>query len=513
MADDQCCVCFDTVSKKNSVICPFCPVKTLVCKPCTKTYLLESVQFAHCMNPNCKHEWSLEFLCKAMTKKWVHGEYTKNRKEKDLEKEMGLMAETMPAAEREIKRVNFIKKRNESLKISAEKRRQARQLFKNRKVVINSIDSFYKHIDSTLSDSKSELKDLENQKKEIYKQEKEIRQEIKELRQKYRLLVSEYLDQENIEDMEKIKKPMYMFACSLPVCTGLIKQETWTCSICDTLFCSRCHLEKLEKHKCKKEDKENAKEIMNSTKSCPKCFARIFKITGCDQMFCTMCNTPFSWNKGTIETGIVHNPHYFEYMRKVNNGVVPRQPGDIPGLPQNVPNCQQLLPILDLYEKVRHTSEEEHRYHQCDLLYQGICKNHILCKLYSIYHILGRTQYIHVDQGEFDGQRLRISYLCKEISLEKLKQLLFLRKRRFERKKEVFDILQTFRVLTIERVNTLARTDEKDITEDSLLVLYKEVEDIILFCNKSLEKFFSLSNTCCIFELNLERYVNFHIFY
>ena len=51
-------------------------------------------------------------------------------------------------------------------------------------------------------------------------------------------------------------------------------------------------------------------------------------LRNCDQMFCVECHTAFSWNTLRIESGVIHNPHYFEYQRMVNNGVVPRNPLD-----------------------------------------------------------------------------------------------------------------------------------------------------------------------------------------
>ena len=52
-------------------------------------------------------------------------------------------------------------------------------------------------------------------------------------------------------------------------------------------------------------------------------------VKNCDQMWCTQCHTAFSWRTGQVERTI-HNPHYYEWMRRTGGGEMPRNPMDVP---------------------------------------------------------------------------------------------------------------------------------------------------------------------------------------
>lgn len=45
-------------------------------------------------------------------------------------------------------------------------------------------------------------------------------------------------------------------------------------------------------------------------------------VRNCDQMYCTQCNTAWSWKTGVVETGRIHNPHYYEQLRNQGASIV-----------------------------------------------------------------------------------------------------------------------------------------------------------------------------------------------
>ena len=81
-------------------------------------------------------------------------------------------------------------------------------------------------------------------------------------------------------------------------------------------------------------------------------------------MFCIQCNTAFSWTRGTIATGAIHNPHYFEWLyrqRDDANVIVPNQldcnEDSLPCINIILRNCQtdeDRTMIGECYRKLQH---------------------------------------------------------------------------------------------------------------------------------------------------------------
>ena len=113
-----------------------------------------------------------------------------------------------------------------------------------------------------------------------------------------------------------------------------ILSTQYKCEICKLYTCHDCFEiighNKTDEHTCNPDSVKSAELIRKDTKPCPTCGVRIFKISGCDQMWCTECEIAFSWSNRTVWIMamfiilIIING-----SKSKNNGQAPRNPGDI----------------------------------------------------------------------------------------------------------------------------------------------------------------------------------------
>lgn len=114
----------------------------------------------------------------------------------------------------------------------------------------------------------------------------------------------------SIEDDRPVNVPDQ--PCPIDDCRGYL--QSWKCNLCSIKICAHCREIEVKDHECDPEIVETVKQILKECRPCPKCKAVISKVSGCDQMWCTMCHTAFSWKGGHIVNGPIHNPHYYEQM-------------------------------------------------------------------------------------------------------------------------------------------------------------------------------------------------------
>ena len=133
-------------------------------------------------------------------------------------------------------------------------------------------------------------------------------------------------------DGNKNEKTRFIMPCPGEECRGFLSTD-YKCELCSIQTCPKCleiiGTDKNAQHVCNEDNVKSAEMIRKETKPCPSCGTRIYKINGCDQMWCVECHQAFSWKTGNIDNGKIHNPHFYEHKRNENNGMIVRAPGDV----------------------------------------------------------------------------------------------------------------------------------------------------------------------------------------
>jgi len=244
---------------------------------------------------------------------------------------------------------------------------------------------------------------------------------------------------------ENAERRKFTRNCPAADCRGFLSQQ-WKCGLCNIWACPECHevigLARDVPHECNPENVESAKEVMKSTKPCPKCATPIYRIDGCPQMWCTMCNTAFNWNTGKVynQNANIHNPHYFEYLRSRNpTGVntVPNRMQPCGGLRGWREFTHQFL-SSNLFIAVRGT-----RYRPKSVKPINIAYHYVNSIIQSINHIED------IDLPRFDtrhvtNEPIRCDYLNQKIDETEFKKRLATNIRRKQKNDAYYQLLQMF---------------------------------------------------------------------
>jgi predicted transcriptional regulator len=424
-----CGICCEkiNVSNKKDIKCLYC--NYVACRECIAQFLLININEPNCMN--CKNVWNREFLCNNFTKTFINNDYRDYRQKLLLDKEKALLPATQ--------------------------------------IIVEAMNN-KKKLQNTLSEYLIEF----NTKKQQLNDEIDLNESI--------------INGKTIN----VQKKVFIRKCGVEDCRGFLSEQ-WKCGLCDTTTCKKC-LEILNNnqdqdqdqdqeniHVCKEENIESAKLISKDSKPCPKCAALIFKIDGCNQMWCVLCHTAFSWVTGQIETSRIHNPHYYEMLRNMSaNGEIPREPenicndGDI-GMPNN-----NQIEILLLTK--RNKSE------------YNIFKEKILNISRKIFHIL----YHHPNnfQQKYDKEKrnLRISYIMNYITEEHWKKELQRKEKKYEKALNLYQVSKTLdniggdiiRSIQTKNINTIYDDFEKlrNNINDGLYQIGKQFSDSYYTINK-----------------------------
>ena len=401
-----CSVCCDTynLSSRKKINCPYCPYD--VCASCSERYLLSSIEHPHCMN--CKKEWSRDILLSNFTKKFVTKDYKLHRENVLFEKERSLLPETQPHVEREKKLRRYTDIIND---------------LKTKMIRIN-VDINRIALDPEVPSSIMRSQNAIEKRKELACLEVEVRH--------YELCHSITLNR------QVDTKKAFVRACPADGCRGFLS-TAWKCGLCEKWSCPDCHevkgLDKTAPHTCKPECIETARMLAKDSKTCPKCAALIFKIDGCDQMFCTQCTTAFSWRTGKIEAGRIHNPHYYQYLQA--HGQLRREPGDVPcgGMPGAV-----VISRLQFYSNPVYSKEEV-----------GV--------LALVHRLHGHNEFVILPRfadNIDDNRDLRIRYMIGDFDDENFKRRLQQREKAREKKRDVRSVIEMYQAVVLDIFQKIA---------------------------------------------------------
>jgi ribosomal protein S27AE len=384
------------------------------------------------MNNNCDREWTRQFLRQTFTQVFINKNYKKHRENVLFNNERALLPATQPIVE----------------------------------AVINK-EKIHRDINS--------LRD------EITRREAEIRQ-----------LQNEYNIADRIvtgRSREDTVRAVFVRACPEEECRGFLSTQ-WKCGICEKWTCPDCHQVKGNErdceHVCYPDNIATASLLSRDTKPCPKCGTGIFKIDGCDQMWCTQCHTAFSWRTGRIED-VVHNPHYYEWMRRnAINGVIPRNPGDVPGGNQ----CPARREIT------HNTVNEISRYITTIRTLNDADKTQLrnrvsrLCQsiIHMRYNELVRYNYNYLR----NNQSHRVEYMRNNITEEKFKTVIQQNDKKYQKNRE---ILNVFTLLSETSTDIILRFYESIQKRDPITTFMNILDEINAIVTYTNECFVDISHT------------------
>lgn len=471
----MCSICCEKFSKtkRKQVTCPYCSFEC--CKTCFEKYLLlDNEIYSKCMS--CKQEISSDFLYDTIGKTFYNTKFLEKRANDSMSRERSLLPSTQIYVKRELEKRNLIKE---------SKQKQAE--IENLQKLINSINFEKRAIDITLANQYSDITDI---------------------------------------DITTNRK-QFTLPCPYKDCKGFLSQN-YKCGTCSLKVCSQCRepkqytQEQMEElgiteynHECNKDTLETIKLIKNDSKPCPKCSVAIHKIDGCDQMYCTSCNTAFSWKTSKIVTSRIHNPHYYEYLRLQANGApIRREPGTDP--------CEQQVDFniirnaINRYKSIASINDEL----SVLLLPMYVITNSVRMPLHIRDVILPDFPLIEELETSKAAIQNRVKYLLNELPQEKWKTIIKSRIKRSDFCKNINDLLNMVATIiettyqnTFDKYKNPKLLADNDSIYNSIPKFLFELENIKKYANEQfrlLNRKYNL-RTFVITEMWLIKPSNSHI--
>ena len=330
LEEKDCSICSShyTKAKRIPITCKFCSFTC--CSDCLRKYLLTKAD-AHCVNPECKKQFSKDWLYQNFSRSFVNDKLMNHYADVAFDLEKSLLEETAVYIEAH-KQDEVIRRKEQQINNIQNELEQLTRWRTNNQTLFNNtedktpLSNFFRTFLDTIDSSMfTGIKSVVTQ--FILTLPRTTTRHQIHLVVDYIAKKCETYIEGLIASSDELKQKHLLKTstrCFTPHCAGFLgnKEEMkeyvkGKCLVCSTAYCCDCahkFSEQKEEHKCDPNTVKSLKLIARETKPCPNCKEAIFKINGCDQMFCTRCYTAFDWRSNTVIAGQIHNPHYTEYL-------------------------------------------------------------------------------------------------------------------------------------------------------------------------------------------------------
>lgn len=185
-------------------------------------------------------------------------------------------------------------------------------------------------------------------------------------------------------------------------------------------------------------------------------------VSNCDQMWCTTCHTAFSWERGTIEKGHIHNPHFYQWQKTIS--------GNTPQTVQNTVNmCDD-----NYFPTYSNLLLNQNKFDSYVEKWLPVFHQFIL----HIYSVV-RPVYLETARNDLKME-ININYMMTAFGKTEWKRQLYEADRKQELARDVVELIDMMYMIAGERFRNFIRDNKSQHIKD--------VESLIIYTMSEVEK-------------------------